>query len=237
MLKSNLKIWFVSLLILSLSGCNASSDSGINKSIRVGDGEHRPHGLRSVNGSITVGNSAVIEGNCSTVNGGISIGEAARVGEVTCVNGGIHLERNSEAVSVSCVNGAINLDSDVNVKGDVVTVNGTVTCQAGTQITGNLENVNGAIHTEQTFIKGDISTRNGKIVLAESSRVRGSILIDRTQKISRIKPHKPLIITVKSNSKVMGDIIVKGKNPQVTVILSDGGEVLGEISNAEIIRK
>jgi len=46
-----------------------------------------------------------------------------------------------------------------------------------------------------------------------------------------------LIITVEAGSKVKGNIEVKGENPNVTVVLADGGEVLGNIINAEVIRK
>jgi len=233
----NINPWIFVVLTLVFTACGVSSDSGINKHIQVAAGEHRSNGLRSVNGSITVGNSAVVDGNCSTVNGMVSIGETASVGEVACVNGSVSLERGSQAAEISCVNGSIELADKARVNGDVETVNGAIMCKSGVQIAGDLSNVNGHISTRRTFIHGNLSTVNGNIELARDSQVRENIIIDRDHKRSRLKPYKPLTITVTSGSKVKGDIIVKGDDPQVTVILSDGGEVLGEIINADIIRK
>lgn len=223
-----------SILILA---CGASSDTGVNKSFTVSDGEHRSGGLRSVNGSIHVGHKATVDGDCSTVNGEITLGEGAQVGEISCVNGQIDLDRGSRAKEVSCVNGSIKLGGEVRVAGDVSTVNGEIQSKPETQIDGELSTVNGDMKIEETLITGNVSSVNGDIDLLEKSIVKGSIIIDRDHKKPRFKDYKELTITVASGSKVYGDIKVKGDQPNVTVVLAGKGEVLGEIINAKVVRK
>ncbi len=217
--------------------CGASSDTHVNKSIKVADGEHKKGSLRSVNGTINVGNEALVEGNCTTVNGRISIGENSEVGEISCVNGSISLDRNSQASAVSCVNGSISLGGEVKIDGDVSTVNGEIRCKREAQIAGDLETVNGSMKVTETRISGDMSTVNGDIDLLEKSIVHGNIIIDRDHKKPRSKEYKELVITIDGKSKVKGNIEVRGDEPNVKVILAGGGEVLGEIINAEVVRK
>jgi len=220
-----------------LLACGASSDTHVNKSIFVDDGEHKSGSLRSVNGSISVGNDAVVEGNCTTVNGRISIGENSEVKEISCVNGSISLDRNAEAREISCVNGSITLGSEVKVDGGVSTVNGSISCKSEVQIAGDLETVNGTITIQETRVTGDIATVNGDISLLEKSIVHGSVIVDRDRKKPLSKEHKELVITVDGKSKVKGNIEVKGDEPNVTVVISGDGEVLGEIINARVVRK
>ncbi len=220
-----------------LLACGASSDTRINKSVYVGDGEHKSGSLRSVNGSVHVGNEASVDGNCTTVNGKIVVGENSEVREVSTVNGGISIDRNSKATEVSCVNGSISLGSDVEIDGDVSTVNGSIRCKIAVDIAGNLETVNGSMTTKETNIKGHIKTVNGDIDLLEKSIVHGDIVVNRVKKPSNHKNLKKMTITIDSKSKVKGNIEVKGDEPNVTVILAGGGEVLGEIINAEVVRK
>lgn len=227
----------IALMTFVILACGVSSDTGINKSIFVADGEHKYNSLSSVNGTITVGNDATVEGNCSTVNGRITIGENTQVGEISCVNGSISIDRNANAKEVSCVNGSIELGSEVEVDGDLTTVNGSITCRREVEVMGDMKTVNGDMETVQTRIEGDIKTVNGDIELLESSLVKGNIIIKRDSKNLRPKKFKALIITIDSGSKVEGSIEVKGDDPNVTVVLAGGGEVLGDIINAEVIRK
>jgi len=220
-----------------LLACNASSDTYINKDINVAEGEHRMGNLRSVNGTIHVGHEAQVEGNCTTVNGEIMIGENAEVGELSCVNGGIIMDRHSKSSEVSCVNGSILLGVEVEVGGDVSTVNGAIECKRSVQIKGQLETVNGDIQLLETMIVGDLSTVNGDVSLSEGSVVHGSIVIDRDNHRPKNKKYKELVITIDTKSKVKGNIEVRGDEPNVTVVLAGGGEVLGEITNAEVVRK
>ena len=228
---------FITAMTFIILACGASSDTGINKSIFVADGEHKTNGLRSVNGSISVGNEAIVEGDCSTVNGRITIGENSEVGEISCVNGSISLDRNSKAEEVSCVNGSITLGGEVKIDGHVATVNGGIRCKREVEIAGNLETVNGDMQTEETYILGDMKRVNGDIDLLDQSVVKGNVIIDRDQRRPKHKDFKELIITVDSGSKIKGNIEVKGDKPNVTVVLAGGGEVLGEIINAEVVRK
>jgi DUF4097 and DUF4098 domain-containing protein YvlB len=225
---------FTTLLILA---CGASSDTGINKSLFVADGEHKSNGLRSVNGSISVGNEATVDGNCSTVNGEITIGENAEVGELSCVNGAIKVDRNTRTQEISCVNGSIDLNSEVKADGDVSTVNGAIRSRRETMIAGDMSTVNGDMSTLQSLIVGDISTVNGDISLYDKTTVKGNIVIDRDGKRPKDKTFKLLTVRIDGASKVNGDINVKGDDANVTVILAGGGEVLGEIINAKVIRE
>jgi len=226
----------IALTAFVVIACGLSSDTRINKSIVVEDGAHKSGGLSSVNGSITVGNEATVDGDCSTVNGKIIVGENAKVRELSCVNGGIELDRNSKAKEVSCVNGSIKLGGEVKVDGDVSTVNGSIHCENQSMIAGDLSTVNGDMSTEETMIVGDVRTVNGDIELLEGSIVKGKVVIDRDNKRPRNKHFKELFITVDSASKVNGNIEVKGDDANVTVVLAGGGEVLGEIINAKVIR-
>ena len=153
------------------------------------------------------------------------------------MNGSISLDRNSQASAVSCVNGSISLGGEVKIDGDVSTVNGEIRCKREAQIAGDLETVNGSMKVTETRISGDMSTVNGDIDLLEKSIVHGNIIIDRDHKKPRSKEYKELIITIDGKSKVNGNIEVKGDEPNVKVILAGGGEVLGEIINAEVVRK
>ena len=217
--------------------CSASSDTHINKSITVPDGEVRKGSLRSVNGTINVGHEARVDGSCTTVNGEINIGENSEVGEVSCVNGSISVDRNSKVSNISCVNGSISLGGEVEIGRDVTTVNGEIRTKSEVQIAGDMETVNGDMKMTQTMIRGDVSTVNGDVALLEKSTVYGNIIIDRDNKKPRSKEFKELFITIDGKSKVKGNIEVRGDEPNVTVVLAGGGEVLGEIINAKVVRK
>ncbi|MCF7823484.1 MAG: hypothetical protein K9N35_04865 [Candidatus Marinimicrobia bacterium] len=228
---------FLATMTFVILACGVSSDTGINKSFFVSDGEHKKGNLTAVNGTISVGNEASVLGDCSTVNGQIVIGENSEVREASCVNGSISIDRNSKASRLSCVNGSIEMGSEVKIDGTVSTVNGSIKAKRETAIAGNMETVNGDMYALETLIGGDMSTVNGDIELLENTIVKGDIIIDRKQKQSKFREYKKLVITVDSGSKVEGSIRVKGDDPNVTVVLAGGGEVLGEILNAEVVRK
>ena len=230
-----MRILTISLGMLILFACGLS-DTGINKSLNVADGETRSGGLRTVNGSIHVGNEAKVLGDCSTVNGRVSVGQHAEVGEISCVNGSVSVDRESQVEEISCVNGSIDLDGDVVVKGDVGTVNGSIQVKHRVHIHGDMSTVNGGMEAVESLIGGDVTTVNGNIDLLDASKVKGNVIVDRHQK----KPmggFKELTILVQGGSQVRGNIEVKGDDPNVKVVLADGGEVLGEIINAKIVRK
>lgn len=227
----------IGALAVLMMACGASSDTGVNKSIFVDDGEHKSSSLRSVNGSINVGNEATVDGNLSTVNGEISVGENSQVGEISCVNGEIGVDRNSKAKEISCVNGSISTGADVEIDGEISTVNGSIKTKLGTKVYGDVSTVNGDMYLQETLVADDVETVNGDIDLVESSLVKGNIIVDRERKMPSYREYKELVIHVASGSKVKGNITVKGDNPNVTVVLSGGGEVLGEIVNAEVVRK
>jgi len=73
------------------------------------------------------------------------------------------------------------------------------------------------------------------VTLANNSRVAGDIVIKG--KSTRFAKKKALEITVSEGSVVEGAIIVRDEKRKVTVILSGGGKVMGEITNAEVIER
>ena len=229
----------LSLIALGIlvMACMATPDSKVNKSIHVPNGETRNSNLSTVNGSISVGAKATVKGDCSTVNGRIEIGKGANVGEVSSVNGSIAIGKDARTGEVSVVNGSITIESESKVEGDVGTVNGSITCSAGVQISRDCGTVNGGIELDNARVREDVSTVNGDINLYNAAKIDGDIVINRERKGMSNKNMKDLTVRIDSDSIVKGNIEVKGKDPMVTVILSNGGKVEGEVINAKLVRK
>jgi len=111
---------------------------GVNKSIRIADGETVNGGRATVNGNVFIGVDCTVRGDCRTVNGGVTVGSGSEVGGLQSVNGSIKIAENvSVDGEVGTVNGSIRLAENVSIEGDVETVNGSVFCKAGGIITGH----------------------------------------------------------------------------------------------------
>jgi len=150
------------------------------------------------------------------VNGSIKVGDRSRVEDLTVVNGSI---RTGEGVSVD---------------GNVESVNGTVELGAGSEVSGKVATVNGSIKLDHTVVQRDVQTVNGDIELRDKSVVKGDIVIKDKMNVSTRS--RPIEIEVTGGSIIEGDIVIK-RNVDVRLILRDGGKVLGQVGDAEVIDK
>ncbi|MCP4654720.1 MAG: hypothetical protein GY856_04785 [bacterium] len=200
------------IVFLLVAGCNCA----VNRSLRVADGEKVTGGLTTVNGTIRIGEDAEVRGASRTVNGRITVDDGAQVGSLTTVNG------------------AVEIAGNVAVDGDVETVNGAAECGSGTEVQGDVSTVNGAIRLDGTRVEGRVVTYNGGVTLRDGSRVTRDVVIERTR---GRHSDRALEIRILQGSVVEGDIVVRTTKRPVTVYLSEGGEVLGEIRNAKVVRE
>lgn len=198
--------------MLVLGGC----DTSINSSIVVPDGESRSGSLMSVNGDVSIGKDCTIEGSSRSVNGSIKVGDRSRVEDLTVINGSV---RTGEGVSVN---------------GNVESVNGMIELGTGSGVSGKVASVNGSIELNQTMVQQDIRTVNGDIKLRDKTIVKGDIVIEG--KMDDSTRSSPIEIEVAGGSVIEGDIVVK-RNVDIRLILSEGGKVLGQVGDVEVIDK
>ena len=201
------------LLLLLVFGCNAK----VNKSIYIEDGDKVRGNQMSVNGSVTIGSDCEVKGSCKSVNGSVTVGDNSKVRGLQSVNGSVRVGENSK------------------VHGSIQSVNGGIVCESGVMIRGDISSVNGNLELTNTRVRDDLSTYNGNIRLSAHSVIGGDIKVkegkgnnDRKRKVR---------IDVGDGSVVEGDVRVRGKNIQVTVYLSGGGEVKGDIVNAKVVKE
>ncbi len=208
---------FYILLILSFVACG---NIEVNQNIEIADGKRHKDDITTVNGSITIGKDCEILGSCQSINGNIEIGSRSVVQDV------------------SSVNGRILIGKDVRVRGDVNSINGELTIKSGSVISRSIDVLNQNIKITGSEVGGDISIKNGDIFLREKTTVNGSILVN-TESILEIEgsQRQSAIVEISGGSVVKGDIDVGDRAIEVKVRLIDGGKVLGEVLNAEIIDK
>ena len=190
---------------------------GVNKTIYVEDGKTRNGSLNSVNGGIIIGEQCVVRGSSRSVNGRIEVG------------------RESEVEDLQTVNGKIRIARDVKIDGDIESVNGSIRCGAGVNVDGRITAINGRIELDHTTVERDIHTTNGDITLEDNTKVKGDIVVEG--KKGRGRGYHRLDIKISGDSVVEGRIIVKDRRRDVRVYLSNGGRVLGEVENAEVINE
>lgn len=205
------------LLCLFLSSCLLSGESTINKSIHVEDGAIKVDDLSSVNGSIKIGENCQVRGSCSTVNGSITVDDKSVVEDV------------------SSVNGSVRIGQDCTIEGDAQTVNGDIYIEAGTKVEGEVQSVNGKIELEGVDVRRNLETINGGITLADKTIVGGDIIVKDNKGTSSRK--RRLKIYLENKSVVEGDVVVEDRDIEVTVYISGGSEVKGEVINAEVVRR
>ncbi len=201
------------ILLIIISSCNVR----INKSIHIPDGKSIHHSLNTINGSIHIGSDCKVKGDCRSVNGNIKVG------------------RNSEISDLDAVNGSIDLYEEVIVHGSIKSINGSVRCDRGCKIYYDLYTINGDIDIYNTTIRDDIKTINGDISLFDKSVVENNIIIKR--KTGTSDYHHTITIKITEGSVVKGDILAHTNRKKVQVILSEDGKVLGNIINAEVIKR
>ena len=124
---------------------------------------------------------------------------------------------------------------NVKIDGDIESVNGSIRCRAGVNVDGRITAINGRIELERTTVERDIHTTNGDITLEDNTKVKGDIVVEGKKGSGRDYNH--LDIKISGNSVVEGKIIVKDRRRNVRVYLSNGGRVLGEVENAEVINE
>lgn len=204
---------FILFIIVAtcLSGCNLR----INKSIHIDDGKTVRGSQNAINGNIYIGSDCKVNGSCRSVNGNVQVGNDSKVKDLQSVNGRITIER------------------DVLVRGDVESVNGPVSCDPGVEIRGGVTSINGSIDLQNTRVEKDVKTYNGDIDLLERTVIHGDIIIKKSK--GNRNRRRRLKIEITDHSIVEGDIIVKDRNIDVTVILSNGGRVEGRVKNAKVI--
>ncbi len=210
--KNTLTKFLVTLVLVTLAVASTGCKTGVNRSLRVSDGETVDGGMNTVNGSVRIGRDATVGGTSRSVNGSISVGEGSKVG------------------SLSTVNGSIDIDESVTVDGDLGSVNGSVESGRGSKIDGDVSTVNGRLQFDDTEIRGRLTTHNGSVTL-RGGRLRKDIIIEGRQGIGR---SRKLAIKILDGAIVEGNIIVEDEDRDVTVYLENGGEVQGEIRGAEV---
>ncbi|MFQ5675608.1 MAG: hypothetical protein ACE5G1_06885 [bacterium] len=196
---------------------NLACGIGINKTVHIEDGDTHRGSINSVNGGIIIGKNAVLRGTGRSVNGRIEVGDG------------------SEAQDLQTVNGRIRIGREVRIDGDVESVNGSIRSRAGTTIDGKVAAINGRIELERTIVERDIHTTNGDVTLSDNTRIKGDIVVEGRGK--NFGDRVRVDIRISGNSVVEGDVIVDDKKKDVRVYLSDGGKVLGEIKDAEVIKE
>ena len=191
----------------------------------------------TLNRNISIRANADIEDLIISVNGSIEIGEEARVRNLVSVNGTIRIR--TEAIvrgDVSSVNGRVDIRDKVRINGNVTTVNGRITLDRDVVVRDNVETVNGSINIDKATVERDITTYNGNITLRNNSKVKGDIIVEENKGWSNNR--RRLTINISGDSVVEGDIIIEEDDIEVTVYISDGGKVEGNIdSKAEVIRR
>jgi hypothetical protein len=200
-------------LLLLIAACNLE----INKTIRIEDGTVKNSSLNSVNGGIIIGRNCQIKGDSRAVNGAIEVGENSEVRDLQSVNGNVSIARN------------------VTVNGSVGAINGSIQTEAGVKVEKDVTTMNGSIEIFETYVKEDLSTRNGNITIRDSSRIGGDIVIGQAN--GQSKKHRHIDINITNNSIVEGGVIVEDDHVTVRVYLSNGGQVQGKIINAELIEE
>ncbi|BDX07361.1 polymer-forming cytoskeletal protein [Planctobacterium marinum] len=132
-----------------------------------------------------------------TVFGDIQVPSGQTVGSLSSVNGSISVSFGAKAGHVSTVNGSIELDEKVEVD-SITSVNGSINGGKDLRVQGEIETVNGTIRLAQnSSVLGEINSTNGDILLTGVKLQSNLITINGD-------------ITVKSDSVIAGNIVVKG---------------------------
>lgn len=209
---------YLAIFVFVLASATFAGAS-VNKSIRVDDGETADHELNSVNGSITVGSRAELQRSAETVNGGITVGDDSRTRDLISVNG------------------RVRVGDRVSVDGNLRSVNGAVEAGEETVVTGRVETVNGGIDLRGTTVQDDLQTVNGRVRLDRGSRILGDLVIEGRNNHGWSSHSKPLVIELRDGSVIEGDIDVRDEDRRVTVRLSGGSSVKGQVRGAEVVRE
>lgn len=207
-------VLFFSTLVLFITACNLE----VNKSVRLKNGEKHSDDIVTVNGSIITGKNCQVGGTCNSINGKIEIGEGSTVKDLQTVNGKIFIAEN------------------VTVEGEIEAINGNITIRSGSVVLKDISAVNGRIDITETHVKQDILVKNDDLFIRQNSIVEGNIFVDSKGMMDSEKSQRRSItIKILDGSVVKGNLEVGDTGIQATVYLADGGKILGEVRNAEVI--
>jgi len=208
------------IVLMSVPALGAS----INKSIKIEAGEERG-GASSVNGSIYVGENAVVTGGLQTVNGKIRVETGATIENAKTVNGSVRVSGSVKAGNLSTVNGSVHVGEGSSVDGEVSAVNGSITLESASEVIEGVGNINGRIELTKAQVGGDLTTVNGDVKLADSSVVKGDLVVEKPGGWGwgRKKSRKPRIV-IGPGSRVEGVIELER---EVELFISESASVGG----------
>lgn len=221
------------VLILLVLSSFAYAQSSVSKDIHIAKGKKSSRNVSTVSGDIFVGNGAMVKGDVSAVSGDISIGSKASVQNIEVVSGDISVGKGAKTKNLETVSGDIHLYEKSEVDGSIETVSGDVNCDSGSDIGEYIGTVSGDVELDDSRLRGSLKTVSGDISLFNGSMIDGDIIINRKPDIVLYHNGK-LKIIIDMNSVVKGSILVKEPDSNVIVYLANGGEVKGEIVNAEV---
>lgn len=187
-------IWVVFGVVIA-TGC----------AVHVGAYDADGRDLDSIFGGIEVDKGAKV-GDVSSVNGGIEIGSQAYARNIETVNGGIDIGSNVTIESAETVNGSIESGKNLSVSKGLETVNGSIEVSTNGTIGGQLETVNGDIDLNNVIVGKSILTVNGDITLANSTRVEGDIVVEKSGGWFSSFTGDKITIRIDESSEVIGTI-------------------------------
>jgi DUF4097 and DUF4098 domain-containing protein YvlB len=120
----------------------------------------------------------------------------------------------------------------VTINQDIRSVNGNVEVAEESRIQGKISTINGGIELNKAWIKQDLETRQGDILLDQGTELKGDIVIRGNSQ----KKNRPLTIQILNGSKVEGDIRVTNPDRQVEVYVSTDSEIQGKIIHAKVVK-
>lgn len=194
-----------------------TSQSSVNKSIRVGEGTE-VRDVSTVNGSIRVGDNSSAD-DVESVNGAIRFGENARADSVETVNGRIEAGAGFVASgNLETVNGSIRLGKGASVLGNVETVNGGIKLTQA-EVGRNVRMVNGSMEVSNSHVGGNLQTTTGGIELTDGTVIDGDVLIKKPRGNwgwSWGKKKAPTVV-IGANVVVKGRIIVENERTKLFI--------------------
>ncbi len=226
------------LTVILLSGFSTglSAQTTVSQDIYIVKGAESRRAISTVSGDISIGSVANIKSNISTVSGDIEIGAKAKVEQVATVSGDISVGKGARTHSLETVSGDIHLYSRSDVLGSIETVSGDLICDTGCDIRKGMITVSGDIELDDTRLRGNLKTVSGDISLFNGAVIDGDIIISRKRNFMSGTMGK-LEVIIDMNSIVKGNIRVEESETNVMVYLTNGGQVKGEIINAEVRKK
>ena len=227
------RAFITAVLILLVLSSFAYAQSSVSKDIHIAKGKKSSRNVSTVSGDIFVGNGAMVKGDVSAVSGDISIGSKATVQNIEVVSGDISVGKGAKTKNLETVSGDIHLYEKSEVDGSIETVSGDVNCDSGSDIGEYIGTVSGDVELDDSRLRGSLKTVSGDISLFNGSMIDGDIIINRKPDVVLYHNGK-LKIIIDMNSVVKGSILVKEPDSNVIVYLANGGEVKGEIVNAEV---